>query len=408
MLSLITDRALKFAAPADADQAEQNARLSAFSMTGWMKIAQRESAAELDRIHAAAQRIRRESGALVLVGAGGSSLGARALISALGDGDFSVFFCGDNLSAKRMTRLRERLKTRDYSINIVSKTGTTLETLAAARVLLSDMEARYGTAAFGRVYVTAGEEDNALSRFARERECELFAIPRDVGGRYSVLSPAGLLPAAAAGVDIDALISGARDMAQSGRHTALRYAATRRGLYASGYRTEIFAPFEADLSDLASWWRQLFGESEGKGGGGIFPSRAAFTADLHSMGQYIQQGRRDIFETLLSVRDGGTLVIPRASYFGGVSDDLVGTDFAELNAAARRAVADAHAAGGVPVLEIELARLDAYNIGQAVYFFQLACAYSGVLSGINPFDQPGVESYKRKLKEILSNNRRSF
>ncbi|MDR0838744.1 MAG: glucose-6-phosphate isomerase [Oscillospiraceae bacterium] len=388
----------------DLGAAEDAARrIPAHEMSGWAVLPAAYSVATGAKLRGAGSKIAESSDALVVLGAGGSSLGARALIEAIpGRGGVrEVYFAGDNLSGVHMARLTETLRDRDFSVIAASKSGTTTEPAVALRVFLKLLRERYGDLR-DRLYIVAGEHESPMRSFAETCGCALFGIPESVGGRYSVLTAAGLLTAAARGIDIDEIVAGARSEAESGAGEAIRYAAARQGLYAAGYRTEIFASFEPDAKALGEWWRQLFGESEGKGGGGIFPATVGFTGDLHSMGQYIQEGRRDIFETILEFgARGGDAVIPANAEFDDGFAFLDGRGFNDVNDVAARAVRAAHIDGGVPVLGLEAGSFDERGLGALMYFFETACAVSAFLAGVDPFDQPGVEKYKGIMRGEL-------
>ncbi|MDR3309970.1 MAG: glucose-6-phosphate isomerase [Oscillospiraceae bacterium] len=387
----------------DGERFAVRQKLLAHPRSEWVGLPSVYGAEYVARLETAAARLRAQCGAVVIVGAGGSSLGARTLIDALAeDGAPEAYYCGDNLSGAYLEKLLVRLRGKDFGVVVSSKSGGTLETLAALRVLYAELRARYGASAPARVLCVTGDEPSALKRFADEYSCETFDIPANVGGRYSALTPAGLLPAAVFGVNIAEVLRGAASEAEPElSEAAFRYAEARNALYKAGFGTEIFASFEPCAERLGAWWRQLFGESEGKDGQGIFPATAAFTGDLHSMGQYIQDGRRDLFETVLRFSDArSALRVPASEFDDGLSPVAL-RRFAELNALAEEAVLDAHAAGGVPVIRITAAEPDGRGFGAAVYFFELACAYSCLSRGIDPFDQPGVEAYKIRIKQRL-------
>jgi glucose-6-phosphate isomerase len=340
-----------------------------------------------------------------VVGIGGSYLGARAVTDALGgDGDFpEIVYAGNGLSGLELERVLARLDGRDFSVSVVSKSGTTVETAAAFRVFAELLVKRYGEAAAERIYVTAGTEDSPLRRFALSRSCTLFDIPDDVGGRYSALTPVGLLPAAVAGVDIDALMRGALSECETGLDAAYAYAGARQALYKSGKRTETLAVFEPSLRYVSEWWRQLFGESEGKDKQGIFPSTLLYSTDLHSMGQYMQDGARDVFETLLWVKKPlSDITIPENAMYDDGLRDITGRRLSDINEMVKDAVSLSHGDGGVPVIEITVPELSAEALGALIYFFETSCALSAIISGVNPFDQPGVEGYKKHLRDMLS------
>jgi len=400
-----------FVSAAEIAQAIESARSAAASlpkmkMSGWLALPA-DILAELPRIAATGARIAEQSDALVIIGAGGSSLGARTLVDALPtrSGVRDVFYAGDNLAGGAMARLLGALQTRDFSVVVTSKSGTTTEPAAALRFMLKLLRERYGDAMRERLYVVAGEQKSALRDYAETLGCELFGIPEPVGGRYSVLTAGGLLPAAARGLNIMALVRGASAQMADGLDEALAYAATRRLLHDRGFTTELLASFEPELRSLGEWWKQLFGESEGKQQRGIFPATVCYSGDLHSMGQYVQEGRRDLFETMLSFeRLPADAEIPPNTEFDDGFAFLDDVPLNIVNTIARQSVHAAHVAGGVPVVELIAAGLNEVSLGALFYFFELSCAVSAVMDGVNPFDQPGVEAYKTimrtKLQEV--------
>jgi glucose-6-phosphate isomerase len=383
---------------------------------GWVDLPAKADEAELARIKAAALKIKTDSQVLLVCGIGGSYLGARAVIEALRGSFYNIkkkdtpdiFFVGNNLSSGYMAEILSLVEHKDFSINVISKSGTTTEPAVAFRILKNLIEHRYGKeGAKKRVYATTDISKGALRQMAGAEGYETFVIPDDVGGRYSVLTPVGLLPIAAAGIDIDALLAGAREgmelCAEPGEgNPAWRYAIARNVLLSEGKRTEIMASYNPSFVFLAEWYKQLYGESEGKEGKGIFPAAVNFTADLHSMGQYIQEGARDIFETVLLVsRPDANIKVPEDA------DDLDGLNFlagkplADIEREAFRGTYLAHSDGHVPNLVIEIDKADERNLGALLYFYEYACGISGYLLGVNPFDQPGVESYKKNMFALL-------
>ena len=389
--------------------------------TGWLDLPLAMSAEELDSIRLAASRIREEFDVLIAVGIGGSYLGARAVIEALSH-HFApflsqekrtgpqIFFAGHQISPDYLRDLIEITKGRKVALNVISKSGRTTEPAIAFRVLreqllghLSDQDLA------ASVFVTTDRDQGALRRLARELGLTAFDIPADVGGRYSVLSPAGLLPIAVAGIDIGALIDGARaesqrSLAPPGDHLAPadRYALDRILLYRKGYCAEILAAYEPSMHYLTEWWKQLFGESEGKDGRGILPLGANFTTDLHSLGQLIQQGPRVLFETVIRFeKPGRDVMIPSEPRDLDELEYLAGTAMSLVNRRAAEGTALAHVAGGVPNMEIVLEERSPYCLGRLIYFFERACALSALMNGVNPFDQPGVETYKRNMFALL-------
>ncbi|MBN2170989.1 MAG: glucose-6-phosphate isomerase [Candidatus Krumholzibacteriota bacterium] len=371
---------------------------------------------------------------LVVAGIGGSYLGARAVLKALSapgprGGRVvldqagwepvgpEIHFAGHDLSGAALDDLLRRLHGNTFAVNVISKSGTTLETAAAFRVLREELVKRHGTEADDYIIATTDPDRGALRAMARARGWRSFPIPPDVGGRFSVLSPVGLVPLAAAGLDVTALLDGARSMrerflaepespvaaaAQLLADPVLHYAALRQHLRRSGKAVEVLACFEPALAALGDWWAQLFGESEGKGGQGLFPARVAYTTDLHSLGQYLQDGPRHLFETFLHVEHPapGPILAAGGGERDGL-DNLAGMNLAEINRAAERGTMTAHDAGGVPVLRVSVARADESGLGELIWFFEAACAVSALMQGVNPFDQPGVEAYKAEMRRLL-------
>jgi len=380
--------------------------------TGWLSLPGRIDKAEYLRVKAAASRIRRQSKALVVIGIGGSYLGARAAIEFLFTGAYNersldaprVYFAGNGLSGKQVQTVLELLGDADFSVLVVSKSGSTLEPALAFELFLERLERKYGKqGAADRVYVTTDAKKGALKARAVREGFETFTVPDDIGGRYSVLSSVGLLPMAAMGADTDGILLGAyqamRALCEENvQNPAWRYAAARNRMYEQGKKLELLSIFEPDFRSLGEWWKQLFGESEGKEHKGLFPVCAELTADLHSLGQYIQEGERHLFETMLDVGEdrAPTRVVPGEDWAY-----LDGRSFYEINRQARLAAALAHADGGVPNLTVTLERADARGLGWLFYFFELSCALSGYVLGVNPFDQPGVEEYKKNMFALL-------
>ena len=382
---------------------------------GWFYLPANVDMRERRRLRDAAQRIQDTSSALVVIGAGGSYLGARAGIELLCGSRHNqrpdstkIYFAGNNLSTRSMTELLELLEDQDFCLNIVSKSGSTTEPAIAARFLRWQLERRYGAdKAKSRIFVTTDPTEGALRQMAQEEGYETFSIPSDVGGRYSVLTPAGLLPMAVAGVDIAGLLAGARDEMEaleerSFENPAWMYAAARYLLHQQGKQIELLCAYEPDFETFGHWWQQLFGESEGKEGKGLFPACASFTSDLHSLGQIIQQGRRNLFETVVqfapSARD---LEIALDWKDTDNLNYLAGKSLAFVQQQAMTATTSAHVDGGVPVIALDAEALNANSVGALIYFFEFACGLSAYLLGVNPFDQPGVESYKRNMYTLL-------
>ncbi|WP_100332099.1 glucose-6-phosphate isomerase [Bacillus xiapuensis] len=388
--------------------------------TGWLDLPANHDREEFLRIEKAAEKIKKDSDVLLVIGIGGSYLGAKAAIDMLGH-HFSnllpkekrqtplVLFAGNHLSSTYITELMDVLEGKDWSINVISKSGTTTEPALAFRVFRRLLEEKYGAEeARKRIYATTDRKEGALRSLAQEEGYETFVIPDDVGGRYSVLTAVGLLPIAVSGGDIAAMMKGAAQAAEDLSHSELdqniayQYAAVRQVLYNKGKTIEMLVNYEPALQYFAEWWKQLFGESEGKDQKGIFPASANFSTDLHSLGQYIQEGRRDLFETVIKVEN------PRRDWTieeeAGDLDRLnflAGKTIDEVNHKAFEGTLLAHTDGGVPNLVISIPALDAHTFGYLVYFFEKACAISGYLLGVNPFDQPGVEAYKVNMFALL-------
>lgn len=383
---------------------------------GWVNLPAGYDKAEYRRIQAAAERIQRDSEALVVIGIGGSYLGARAVIELLGGSNYNlkrsgtpaIYFAGNGLSTDAMLEIIELVKDKDFSVNVISKSGTTTEPAVAFRIFKRLLEEKYGKeGAKRRIYATTDASRGALKGLADAEGYEEFVVPDDIGGRYSVLTAVGLLPIAVAGIDIDGLMAGAAEamesLAKPGlENPAWQYAAARNGLYGLGKKIEILACYEPSFRFFAEWWKQLYGESEGKENKGIFPASVEFTADLHSMGQYIQQGERHIFETVVRFAEsGGTISIPDDPANVDGLNFLSGKSLSFVNDRAVEAVTLAHVDGGVPNLTVALPRRDTRAAGQLIYFFEYACGLSGHLLKVNPFNQPGVEDYKVNMYALL-------
>ena len=381
--------------------------------TGWLTLPE-DVKAELDAIKAAAAKIRSDSQALVVIGIGGSYLGARAALELLRSPNYNalpkdtpdIYFAGSEISGKALEELLVMLGDRDFSVNVVSKSGTTTEPAIAFRVFRNLLEKKYGDKAGERIYATTDKARGALKTMADAQGWQTFVVPDDVGGRYSVLSAVGLLPMAAAGIDLDAVLAGAgkaMDMRfdKSEDNPALLYAAARQALYRAGYTTEVLACFEPAFRSMTEWWKQLYGESEGKDQKGVFPAGVSYSTDLHSMGQYIQDGRRDLFETMVSVTRKSSFTVPAWATDGDGLAYLEGRAVDEVAEKARQATVDAHISGGVPGISLDFGCPDEESFGEMVYFFELACGISGYISGVNPFDQPGVEAYKKNMFHLL-------
>ncbi|MCC8122894.1 MAG: glucose-6-phosphate isomerase [Oscillospiraceae bacterium] len=376
--------------------------------TGWVSLPRDYDKEEFSRIEAAAARIRADSQALVVIGIGGSYLGARAVIDLLGSNGPEILFAGNGLSSDALNETLQKLHGKDFSVNIISKSGTTTEPAVAFRILKGLLEERYGIeGARTRIYATTDKQRGVLKGVADAEGYETFVVPDEIGGRYSVLTAVGLLPLAAAGIDITALMSGAqRAMGElttpGAENSAWQYAAARNALYTSGKSVELLCCYEPSFRFFAEWWKQLYGESEGKEGKGLFPASVEFTADLHSMGQYIQDGQRLMFETIVRFSSPrGEIYIPDDPQNTDGLNFLSGKPLSFVAEQAMRGTLLAHVDGGVPNLIVEVARRDAAHVGALIYFFEYACGLSGYLLGVNPFNQPGVEAYKNNMYALL-------
>ncbi len=387
---------------------------------GWIDLPTKYDKEEFSRILQSAEKIKSDSDVLLVIGIGGSYLGARAAIELLGHSFHNVLtkeqrttpqviFVGNNISATYMKDVMDVIDGKDFSINVISKSGTTTEPAIAFRHFRKLLEGKYGKEeAKKRIYATTDKEQGALKTLANEEGYETFVIADDIGGRYSVLTAVGLLPIAVSGADIEAIMKGAAVASKDFSHSELednaayQYAAVRNVLYNKGKTIEMLINYEPGLQYFSEWWKQLFGESEGKDQKGIFPSSANFSTDLHSMGQYVQEGRRDIFETILYVeKSRHDIKIESEEQDLDGLNYLVGESIDTVNKKAFLGTMLAHTDGGVPNLVVEIPELDAFNFGYLVYFFEKACAMSGYLLGVNPFDQPGVEAYKVNMFALL-------
>lgn len=373
---------------------------------GWTELPHRIRETELARILAAGKTIREKGDALVVIGIGGSYLGARAAYELIGrrEGGAELLFAGNGLSAATLCDTIEKLGDRDFCVNVVSKSGTTLEPALGFRVFRDLLIKKYGEEeANRRIFATTDARRGALKSEADAAGWESFVVPDDVGGRYSVLSAVGLLPLCAAGIDIEKILTVAEETfasldERSENNPCWQYAAARQALYKSGKAVEILACYEPRFRMMAEWWKQLYGESEGKNGLGIFPASVEYNADLHSMGQYIQEGPRHLMETVVSFASlPGGYTVPADAHDGDGLNYLAGHDFNEIAAIARAAVKTAHIEGGVPNLAIEVSDMAETGFAELVCFFELACGISGYMEGVNPFDQPGVEAYKKLM-----------
>ena len=382
---------------------------------GWMYLPRDYDKEEFARIKEAAQKIREDSEVLVVAGIGGSYLGARAVIEAVkglyhneADDGLKIYFCGNTISPTYLNDIIKVTKGKRFSINVISKSGTTTETALAFRVLRKLLEDSVGPEeANKRIYATTDRAKGTLKQLADAQGWPTFVVPDDVGGRYSVLTAVGLLPIACAGIDIDALMKGAADAREaysvcSKDNDAYRYAMTRNILYRKGKVVETLAAFEPDFTMMNEWYKQLFGESEGKDQKGLMPTSCIFSTDLHSMGQFLQDGSRTMFETYVDIKNTREdfYIEPLEGNFDGLNF-LADQNMSVVNRKAMEGTILAHNDGGVPIGVIEVDSLDAYNVGYLIYFFWKACAVSGYLLSVNPFDQPGVESYKKNMFALL-------
>ena len=383
--------------------------------TGWVTLPRDYDKEEFARIKAAAKKIRRQSQVLVVIGIGGSYLGARAVIELLASPNYNlkqkntpdIYFTGNGLSTDALLELIALIGDRDFSVNVISKSGTTTEPAVAFRIFRAMLEEKYGPeGARERIYATTDKARGALKGLADEEGYEEFVVPDDVGGRYSVLTAVGLLPIAAAGLDIDRLMAGAQRAmdvlsAPGLDNPAWQYAAARNALYDGGKKVELLACYEPSFRFFSEWWKQLYGESEGKEHKGLFPASVEFTADLHSMGQYIQQGERLMFETVVKFAPKGEFIIPNDPANVDGLNFLAGKSLAFVAEQAMRGTILAHVDGGVPNILLELPAIGEDTVGELIYFFEYVCGLSGYLLQVNPFDQPGVEAYKKNMFALL-------
>ncbi len=387
---------------------------------GWLDLPSNYDKEEFKRIKKAAKKIKKESDILVVIGIGGSYLGARAVIESLTSTFNNMFstkqrkypqilYAGNNLSSNYLNELIEYIGDKDFSINVISKSGTTTEPAIAFRVFREILENKYGIdEARSRIYATTDKSKGALKTLAENEGYEQFVVPDNVGGRYSVLTAVGLLPIAVAGIDIDKLMEGARVAQERYNDSNLKYnecyqyAVVRNILYKLYKNTEILVNYEPKMHYFTEWWKQLFGESEGKEEKGILPIGVDNTTDLHSMGQYIQEGRRNLFETVISINvpDSDIVINPDDDNLDGLNY-LAGKKLDYVNKKAMEGTIKAHVSGDVPNIEIQMNKLDEENLGELIYFFEKACAMSGSILGVNPFNQPGVEEYKKNMFKLL-------
>jgi glucose-6-phosphate isomerase len=387
---------------------------------GWVELPNNYDKKEFSRIKEAAEKIKSDSEVLVVIGIGGSYLGARAAIEALTNSFYNIMdkedrktpqilFVGNSISSKYLVDILEIVKGKDISINVISKSGTTTEPAIAFRFFKEYIEEKYGKEeASKRIYATTDKKRGALKELATKEGYETFIIPDDIGGRYSILTAVGLLPIAVAGLDIDEMMNGAKTAYKELKNDNLdenycyQYVAVRNALHRKGLTTEIMVNYEPSLHFLTEWWKQLFGESEGKDRKGIFPAGVDFSTDLHSMGQYIQDGLRILFETVLCIEEPEKNINIKED-----ENDLDGLNYLKdkdvdfVNKKAMEGTINAHVEGGVPNMIISIPKMDEYNFGYLCYFFEKACGISGYLLGVNPFNQPGVEVYKKNMFKLL-------
>lgn len=387
---------------------------------GWVNLPSSIKESEIKDIESVAASFKQQVELVVVIGIGGSYLGAKNVLEALSDSFQTlhakqsnplIVFAGQNISEDYLHELINILNQKTYGIVVISKSGTTTEPAVAFRILKAHLENKAGKAKAKELIIAiTDEKKGALRKLADQEGYKTFSIADDIGGRYSVLTPVGLVPIAIAGFDIRQLIEGAKSMEKATSkdvpfesNPAAIYAAARNALYKKGKQTEILASFNPKLVYLAEWWKQLYGESEGKENKGIFPASVTFTADLHSMGQYIQEGLRNIFETVVSVRNTNySVTIPNDPDNMDTLNFLAGKHFDEVNKMAELGTMLAHVDGGVPNIRIEIPRINEYHLGELMYFFEKACGISGYTLGVNPFDQPGVEAYKKNMFALLN------
>ena len=384
---------------------------------GWVNLPRDYDKDEFQRIQAAAKKIQSNSRSLVVIGIGGSYLGARGVIEFLCSPNYNlkkkdtpnIYFAGNGLSSDSLYEIVELLGDEDFSVNVISKSGTTTEPAVAFRFFKELLEKKYGKAgAAERIYATTDKARGALKHLADSEGYETFVVPDDVGGRYSVLTAVGLLPIAVAGVDVVNLMAGAGEMMETCRkadlaaNPAWQYAAARSALYRDGKKVEILGAYEPAFRFMCEWWKQLYGESEGKEHKGLFPASVEFTADLHSMGQYIQEGERHLLETMVRFeKSRHEMKVPFDAADGDGLNFLAGKDMDYIATQAMDGTLLAHVEGGVPNIVLYAGEKTAFTLGELIYFFEYACGLSGYLLGVNPFDQPGVEAYKKNMFALL-------
>lgn len=387
---------------------------------GWVDLPNQITDEEIVKIKKCSEKIKKQADVFIIIGIGGSYLGSKAIIDIFSN-TFSnmqtftdrkhpeILFAGNNLSGKYLRDLIEYIRDKEVAINVISKSGKTLEPAIAFRVLKLFLEEKYGISGSAeRIYVTTDPEDGVLNKIAKDNEYQTFSIPKNVGGRYSVLTAVGLLPMAVAGIDFEEIIDGATfaeyvyNERSIENNECYKYAAYRNILNKKGKDIEIMASYEPSFATFIEWFKQLFGESEGKNGKGIFPAGVNFTTDLHSMGQMIQDGKRNIFETVINVnRDKSFISLPKIIDDSDGLNYLAGTEIDYINKQAFLGTIKAHIEGLVPCIVINLEEVTEYNVGQLIYFFEKACGISAYVLGVNPFDQPGVEAYKNNMMDLL-------
>ncbi|MFA5340505.1 MAG: glucose-6-phosphate isomerase [Clostridia bacterium] len=415
-MKIVLDDCLSFASKSEfydlMEKAKQANRLlknrngAGSDFLGWLDLPKKITKEEIQYIKEIAKKIQDQSKVLVVIGIGGSYLGARAAIEALTDTmnkkGTEIIYVGNNISGKYIESVLEYLKDKEFSLNVISKSGTTTEPAIAFRIFKEALYSRYRNEAKNRIYITTDKKNGSLRSIANKEGYVSFEIPSDVGGRYSILTPCGLLPIAVSGIDIEQMIDGAKFALENLEDMSLQYAAIRNLMYLKGKTIEIMVNYDPSLHYMTEWWKQLYGESEGKDNKGIFPAGVDNTTDLHSMGQYIQEGLRNIFETVIYVKnDMSEICIP------DTNDDSDGLDYIKnkslkyVNEKAMLGTKIAHVNGNVPVNVIEIEKMDAFTYGQIVYFFEKACGISGYILGVNPFNQPGVEAYKKNMFKLL-------
>ena len=422
MITIDASRAAGFLSAADLEKAKAAHKTlvegtgAGNDFLGWVNLPVDYDKDEFVRIQAAARKIQAQSKVLVVIGIGGSYLGARAVIEMLRSNNYNllpketpeIYFAGNSLSADNVREIITLIGDRDFSVNVISKSGTTTEPAVAFRIFKALLEQKYGKeGAKDRIFATTDKARGALKSMADAEGYETFVVPDNVGGRYSVLTAVGLLPIAVAGIDIEKLMAGAakqreKCLVPDENNMALLYAMNRQNLYAGGKTTEILACYEPCFRFMAEWWKQLYGESEGKDGVGIFPASVDLTADLHSMGQYIQEGIRNLQETVVAFDECRTsMTVPYVEGNPEGLNYLAEKELHYINQKAMEATAQAHQDGGVPVTILHFDRIDEENCGELIYFFEFACGVSAYISGVNPFNQPGVEAYKKNMFHLL-------